>query len=52
MSSGLIFIRNWCFGNLQMDQKDNEEMGEVLDMQKTEANANFARFIMRNYESG
>jgi hypothetical protein len=38
------------FWELQMDHKDNEEMGDVLDMQKTEANTNFARFIMRNYE--
>ncbi|SKC86493.1 T9SS response regulator signal transducer PorX [Ohtaekwangia koreensis] len=36
---------------LQMDQPDNQEMGDVLDMQKTEANANFSRFITRNYES-
>lgn len=39
------------FWELQMDHKDNEEMGDVLDMQKTEANTNFARFIMRNYDS-
>ncbi len=36
---------------LQIDQTDNGDMSEVLDMQKTEANANFARFIIRNYES-
>jgi CheY-like chemotaxis protein len=36
---------------LQMDQPDNQEMGDVLDMQKTEANANFSKFITRNYES-
>lgn len=36
---------------LQMDQPDNEEMGDVLDTQKTEANANFAKFVMRKYES-
>lgn len=36
---------------LQIDQTDNDEMSEVLDMQKTEANTNFARFIIRNYES-
>lgn len=36
---------------LQMDQPDNEEMGEVLDTQKTEANSNFAKFVMRNYDS-
>jgi hypothetical protein len=26
-------------------------MGDVLEMQKTEANANFCKFIMRNYDS-
>jgi CheY-like chemotaxis protein len=36
---------------LQMDQPDNAEMGDVLDMQKTEANANFAKFVIRNYDS-
>jgi CheY-like chemotaxis protein len=39
------------FWELQMDQADNQEMGDVLDMQKTEANANFAKFIIRNYDS-
>lgn len=39
------------FWELEMDHKDNEEMGDVLSMQQTEANANFAKFIMRNYES-
>ena len=39
------------FWELQMDHKDNEEMGDVLDMQKTEANANFAKFVIRNYDS-
>src|SRR5688572_16422274 len=37
------------FWELQMEE--NNEMGEVLDMQKTEANASFAKFIIRNYES-
>jgi CheY-like chemotaxis protein len=37
------------YWELQMD--DNQEMGEVLDMQKTEANANFAKFVIRNYDS-
>jgi CheY-like chemotaxis protein len=37
------------YWELQMD--DNQEMAEVLDMQKTEANANFAKFVIRNYES-
>ena len=39
------------FWELQMDHADNQDMGEVLDMQKTEANANFAKFIIRNYDS-
>jgi DNA-binding response OmpR family regulator len=36
------------FWELQMEE--NQEMGEVLDMQKTEANAAFCKFIMRNYD--
>jgi hypothetical protein len=39
------------YWELQMDQADNQDMGEVLDMQKTEANANFAKFIIKNYDS-
>jgi CheY-like chemotaxis protein len=39
------------FWELQMDQADNQDMSEVLDMQKTEANANFAKFVIRNYDS-
>jgi CheY-like chemotaxis protein len=35
---------------LQLDQSDNEDMSEVLDAQKTEANTNFAKFIIRNYD--
>ena len=38
------------FWELEMDHAENEDMAEVLDMQKTEANANFAKFIIRNYE--
>lgn len=38
------------YWELAMDQADNAEMSQVLDMQKTEANANFAKFVMRNYE--
>ena len=51
MSSGPISIKSLCFWELQMDHADNQEMGDVLDMQKTEANANFAKFIIRNYDS-
>lgn len=35
---------------LQLDQSDNEDMREVLEAQKTEANANFAKFVIRNYD--
>jgi hypothetical protein len=35
---------------LQLDQSDNEDMSEVLEMQKIEANANFAKFVIKNYE--
>lgn len=36
------------FWELQME--NNNEMGEVLEMQKNEANASFAKFIIRNYD--
>lgn len=36
---------------LQLDQTDNQGMAEVLDNQKTEANSNFAKFIIKNYDS-
>jgi CheY-like chemotaxis protein len=35
---------------LQLDQSDNEDMREILESQKNEANTNFAKFITRNYE--
>jgi hypothetical protein len=38
------------FWELQLDQADNEEMAEVLEAQKTEANANFAKFVIKNYD--
>jgi CheY-like chemotaxis protein len=38
------------FWELQLDQADNEEMSEILDAQKTEANANFAKFVIKNYD--
>ena len=36
---------------LQLDQSDNEDMSEVLETQKNEANTNFAKFIIKNYDS-
>jgi CheY-like chemotaxis protein len=38
------------FWELQMEDAGNQEMAEVLDMQKVEANVNFCRFVKRNYE--
>jgi response regulator of citrate/malate metabolism len=35
---------------LQLDQSDNEDMSEVLESQKNEANTNFSKFVIRNYE--
>ena len=38
------------FWELEMSSAGNVEMGEVLEMQKNEANLNFAKFVMENYE--
>jgi CheY-like chemotaxis protein len=38
------------FWELELDQTDNQEMAEVLEAQKTEANANFAKFIIKHYD--
>ena len=38
------------FWELQMEDAGNQEMAEVLNMQKVEANVNFCRFVRRNYE--
>ena len=38
------------FWELEIDQADNKSMKEVLVMQKDEANNNFCKFIMENYE--
>ena len=38
------------FWELQLDQTDNQDMAEVLEAQKTEANANFAKFVIKNYD--
>ncbi len=43
--------RKLVFWELQMDSADNDNMQEVLDMQKTEANAAFSKFVKKNYES-
>ncbi len=38
------------FWELEMADADNSEMTEVLEMQKNEANLNFAKFVKENYE--
>jgi DNA-binding response OmpR family regulator len=38
------------YWELEMSSAGNTEMGEVLEMQKTEANLNFAKFVKQNYE--
>ncbi|NNE29949.1 MAG: response regulator [Saprospiraceae bacterium] len=35
---------------LRLDQSSTDQMGEILAMQKTEANAEFSKFVVRNYE--
>ena len=40
-------IINW---ELKLDDNNVDEMGEILNMQKTEANAGFSKFIDKNYE--
>jgi CheY-like chemotaxis protein len=39
------------FWELEIDSSANKSMAEVLEMQKGEANSNFAKFITENYES-
>lgn len=38
------------FWELEIDRTENKSMAEVLNMQKSEANSNFSRFIEENYE--
>lgn len=38
------------YWELELDASDNNDMKDVFEAQKTEANANFAKFITRNYE--
>lgn len=39
------------FWELEIDHSDTKQMREVLEMQKSEANNYFSRFIMNNYEN-
>lgn len=47
--NGWIFIRNWCFGELEMEKSDSPEMQEILQNQKSEANTEFFKFVSKNY---
>jgi DNA-binding response OmpR family regulator len=38
------------FWELEIENTESQSMSEVLEMQKSEANSNFAEFIRRNYE--
>ncbi|MFN0049620.1 MAG: PglZ domain-containing protein [Cytophagales bacterium] len=38
------------FWELEIDQSESKQMQEVLEMQKTEANHQFCKFVMENYE--
>ena len=38
------------YWELEIDSTVNKGMGDVINMQKDEANSNFCRFIMENYE--
>lgn len=38
------------YWDLEINQTENRSMSEVLDMQKTEANVEFIKFIKQNYE--
>jgi CheY-like chemotaxis protein len=38
------------YWELQLNQADNDDMSEVLEAQKTEANANFAKYVIKNYD--
>jgi hypothetical protein len=45
------YLQEACVLGTSNGSQGQREMGDVLEMQKTEANANFAKFIYRNYES-
>lgn len=41
-------IMHW---ELRLDESRSDEMGDILSMQKTEANIEFSKYLDRNYES-
>ncbi|MEE9438846.1 MAG: response regulator [Saprospiraceae bacterium] len=43
--------KNIISWELRIDESNNPEMKEILDMQKREANKEFSRYVIKNYES-
>ncbi len=56
ISEGLDFqgwsdaYKNIIHWELKLDSSNADDMSEILNMQKEEANAAFSKFVMRNYE--
>lgn len=46
----VALYKKLVFWELEIDKTENKSMLEVLEMQKSEANANFADFVIENYE--
>lgn len=49
-SEWVDIYKKLIYWELEMDGADNKGMAEVLDNQKSEANNNFVKFVMDNYE--
>jgi len=43
-------FKKLVFWELEIDETEDKSMSEILEMQKVEANANFADFVINNYE--
>lgn len=50
-SEWVDIYKKLTYWELEIDSAENKSMKEILDMQKNEANKNFARFMMEEYES-
>ena len=50
-TEGAEIYKKLLFWELEIDRTENKSMAEVMNMQKSEANANFSRFITQNYEN-
>lgn len=43
--------RKLVYWEVEIDNTENKSMKEIIEMQKTEANKNFAKFVMEEYDS-